>query len=230
MDVIFKHEEWILVRKTPLLLSVPGRSGPSGPDPRPSLGRLLEEHLERRVYPVHRLDYGVGGIMLFALSPRAQRIFSAAFEEGRILKTYEALTTGSGDIPPSPFENKLVRGKKRSFEAPYGKPALTLAEPTGSLQISPTETALSWQLRPLTGRPHQLRVQLAMRGFPILGDTLYGGLERAPFVGGSIALRATSLAFAFEAPEVGVTRSVYFLDNRLNPVESPGGVRPSHLH
>lgn len=209
MDVIFQQKEWIIVNKPPLLLTVPDRTG------RPSLGRQLQAALDRPIYPVHRLDFGVTGLVLFAHSVGAQRVLSTALEKGLIRKTYEAITSGTGSTAElQRFENRLVRGKKRSFEAPYGKHSVTLGRVVGTMQLGPQANALQWELHPLTGRPHQLRVQLAMRGYPILGDVLYGGTSRAPFENGVLALRATHLTFDFENAAFGVTRGDYSLDTR----------------
>jgi tRNA pseudouridine32 synthase/23S rRNA pseudouridine746 synthase len=87
------------------------------------------------------------------------------------------------------WESKIVRGKRRSFVAPHGQEAHTRAR-----VIDERDGFWLWELQPLTGRPHQLRVEMARFGAPIFGDTLYGG--EAAAVKDWIALRAVSLSFA----------------------------------
>jgi tRNA pseudouridine32 synthase/23S rRNA pseudouridine746 synthase len=69
------------------------------------------------------------------------------------------------------WKSNLVRGKKRSFIADHGKPSVTRAKSAGAA----VGEFLKWELQAVTGRPHQLRFEMSRRGFPILGDTLYGG-------------------------------------------------------
>ncbi|MCC7441835.1 MAG: RNA pseudouridine synthase [Bdellovibrionales bacterium] len=183
-------------------LSVPGRFGDGDErDRRAVAGRWLEEKLGARVWPVHRLDAEVSGLLLFALDAGTHRALQKLFEGRGIEKRYEALTS-QGEAPPEGeqrWESKIVRGKRRSFEAPHGKDSITLARCLGPARAeAEAPPAHRWDLQPLTGRPHQLRFELARHGFPILGDTLYG--SQTPWPPGGIALRAVSLDLGPEAP------------------------------
>jgi tRNA pseudouridine32 synthase / 23S rRNA pseudouridine746 synthase len=181
-------------------LTVPSRLGAA--DPRPCLGRELESELGSRLWPVHRLDFEVSGLVLFARTAEAHRIAGAAFEARRVRKTYQALTEGADRVEQLParfdWSSRLVRGKRRTFEAPHGAPAHTHAVALDRVQAHPlltsTEELLLFELHPETGRPHQLRVHLARAGFPVAGDTLYGARThlRDPH---AIALRSVGLAF-----------------------------------
>lgn len=217
------------------MLSVPGRSGAA--DQRPCAGRLLEAETGGRIFPVHRLDREVGGLLMFARNPEAHRHACKWFEDHLLQKTYEALvyplvedavdvaalmTAGSKDWLT--WEARLVRGKKRTFDAPHGKPAITRARCLGKKSMrgsswdelfvaqghiaeggreAPNEGHLSagldatlpvcWQLEPVTGRPHQLRWEMARHGMPIVGDTLYGGVPLQS--GDVIALRSVGIQF-----------------------------------
>ena len=87
------------------------------------------------------------------------------------------------------WKTQMQRGKRRSFESQNGEWAETNAR---VLQTTPQRVL--WQLDPVTGKPHQLRFELSRRGFPILGDKLYGSQES--FTGpdfAALALRAVSL-------------------------------------
>jgi tRNA pseudouridine32 synthase/23S rRNA pseudouridine746 synthase len=206
MEIVFESAAVLVADKPAGMLTVPSRMGAA--DARPCLGRLLEAARGLRLWPVHRLDLEVSGLVLFAKSAEAHRVASLAFEGRRVRKRYEALTEGADALGALPaeyrWESLLVRGKRRSFAAPHGKPAVTVARAlarvpaagliTTTAQDGPPPAALvRFALEPETGRAHQLRVHLATAGFPIAGDRLYGA--RTSFGGGphNIALRAVGL-------------------------------------
>jgi tRNA pseudouridine32 synthase/23S rRNA pseudouridine746 synthase len=178
-------------------LSVPARL--AGEDARPVLGRRLEEALGCRLWPVHRLDAEVTGIILYAKDAEAHREAGRWFEAREVDKAYEALTEGTVPVSsaasgaPEIWRSQLLRGKKRAYESPHGKAAETAARPLGMVEAE-GGPALQWALTPRTGRPHQLRFELAKHGFPILGDALYGASR--PWPKGGIALRCVRLGFA----------------------------------
>ncbi len=193
-QIVFDNQHVVAVDKPADMLTVPGRFGDA--DPRPVLGRLLEIQLGVRLWPVHRLDREVSGLVVFAKTADAHRIACGLFEGHEIKKVYEAFTE-MGKAPPAPMQNicwesRIVRGKKRSFEAPHGQQAITRAR-----VLRQKGDRLHWELQPETGRPHQLRVHLANAGFPIVGDALYG--SRLPFEAPGIALRAVALSVKDDA-------------------------------
>lgn len=191
--VVFENFNFLAVDKPAGWLSVPSRLGAA--DERPCAGRWLEEKFGR-LWPVHRLDEEVSGLLLFARTAEAHRVASMAFEGREVHKTYEAFTEGRADSgwkPGQSFEwkSRLMRGKKRAYEADYGKEAVTQAKWLGIDEVS---GLLRWELHPLTGRSHQLRFELAKRGYPIAGDALYGA--KAAWPTGGVALRSVALAWA----------------------------------
>ncbi len=201
LEILFESDELIAVDKPMGALSVPSRLGRD--DARPCVLYALSERFGRNFLPVHRLDEDVSGILVFAKTEEAHRRLNLAFETRSTRKEYEAWTEARGPLPSGEvtFEDRLHRGKKRAFVAPHGKPAITVARVEGRAMFEGREYA-RWLLRPLTGRSHQLRVQLALRGFPILGDRLYGA--NADFLEGGIALRAVRLDIGvkIEAPDL----------------------------
>ena len=195
MNRIFENEALIIVDKPVNWLTTPAREAD---DPRPCLGRRLQDELGLRIFPVHRLDFEVSGLVLFAKTAAAHRLAQAWFEGGRVTKTYRAL---SGLAPGWPAEwtewrSQLAKGKRRAFRAAHGKAALTRA------RAQRAGDQLRWTLEPRTGRSHQLRFELADHGWPILGDVLYGAEPRAPESG--IALRAVSLDFEGVGERMGL--------------------------
>ncbi len=197
-SIVFQNQNFIAVDKPAGHLSVPSRLGAQ--DKRPCLGILLQEHLKTQIYPVHRLDLEVSGLLLFALTVDAQRVSNRWFEKHVVRKTYSAWT--EGQAPASGFQtewkNLLLRGKKRSYESPHGQEAITQARFLGAGEFQ-GRSLLEWRLNPITGRSHQLRVHLSSHGFPIAGDTLYGAQSMPEMEG--IALRSCELDLTAVPPQ-----------------------------
>jgi tRNA pseudouridine32 synthase / 23S rRNA pseudouridine746 synthase len=188
--LLFENKDLVVVEKFPLTLSVPSRMGVE--DPRPVVGIELEKKLAQRIYPIHRLDYEVAGLLIFAKTSEAQRWGNTAFEEKRIRKTYWGVAPRKVPLQINAaftWEDRIHRGKKRSFVAPHGKDATTHAK---FLRPHATHPAWDlWELEPLTGRPHQLRVQMMLHAQPLVGDELYGSTEK--WTQDGIALKAVRL-------------------------------------
>ena len=163
---------------------------------------LHGESLQGYVGVPHRLDRGVSGVLLFAATPRAARQLSRQFERRQIRKSYLAIVAGgeaardaveamvraaaeagsSGD--PSAHGSVVWRDtiakiadQARASIVPDGesggREAVTLARLCGRL----AGDRLLVELSPVTGRMHQLRLQAAARGLPVLGDDLYGAAD-----------------------------------------------------
>ena len=112
--------------------------------------------------PVHRLDFGTTGILLTGKTQKSIRLLNKAFEEKKISKKYIAITIGKMQ-------------SEGSVEAPIdGKSATTMFKIIDTV-ASDKYDFLNWvELRPLTGRRHQLRKHMSQIGNPILGDKDYG--------------------------------------------------------
>lgn len=167
LNVLHVDHGVLAVSKPDGLLSVPGR------------GAHLADCLLSRVqvaFPaallVHRLDRDTSGVMVFGLSPHAQRLLSKQFEEQRVCKSYVARVAGRMAEPAGEIDLPLIadwpnRPRQMVCHA-TGKPSLTVYE---VLHADENESRV--QLRPRTGRTHQLRVHLLALGHPVLGDPLY---------------------------------------------------------
>lgn len=189
--ICWRSERAVIVDKPAGWLSVPARQSD---DPRPCVGLRLEQQLDTRVWPVHRLDVPVSGLMIFALDEDAHRALNQAFERRLIQKTYEAWCPAL-DAPKAHqqrWASLLMRGKKRAYTSPKGKDALTIASPLERFERQGHQL-MRWHLEPHTGRSHQLRVHMAEYAAPIINDVLYGGLELWPQRQDQIALRAVSI-------------------------------------
>lgn len=153
----------------------------------------------------HRLDRPVSGAMVFARHVRAARKISTQFEERRVAKTYWALVAGAVTPERGTWVDHLrkVYGHPQAevvaADHPEAREAVLHYDVRGQGQ-SASGDLISWlQIRLETGRTHQVRVQAASRGWPILGDELYGSqIPFGPVVDEprerAIALHARSLA------------------------------------
>jgi tRNA pseudouridine32 synthase/23S rRNA pseudouridine746 synthase len=169
--VISLREGWLVSEKPAGLLSVPGR-GPEKADC--LLSRLAESYPD--ILTVHRLDQATSGLLIWALDKDHQRRLSRLFEERKVRKEYEALICGT----PAEEEGE-IRLKQRLdvdnrpmqiVDEELGKPSVT----RWRVLDRRSDGLCRIRLYPETGRTHQLRLHMASRGWPILGDNLYGGL------------------------------------------------------
>ncbi|MDQ1901760.1 pseudouridine synthase [Paracoccus sp. WLY502] len=166
-QVIHADHEILVVGKPAGLLSVPGRG--EGKDD------CLINRL-RGAFPtvllVHRLDQDTSGVMVFGLTPHAQRTLAKQFEERKVKKTYVARLSGRLEPKTGTVDLPLIvdwpNRPRQKVDHDQGRPALTEWR---VIRASDAETRV--RLFPLTGRSHQLRVHMAETGHPILGDPLY---------------------------------------------------------
>lgn len=169
LTLIYIDEHLLVLDKPAGLLAVPGR----GADKRDCLAsRVQAEYPEALV--VHRLDMATSGLMLMARSEATQKQLSRMFAERQVDKTYIAIVDGrldqdSGDID-LPLITDWPNRPKQKIDHDIGKPALTHYR---VLAYTPAQDTSRVELKPHTGRTHQLRLHMQALGHPILGDPLY---------------------------------------------------------
>ena len=163
------------------------------------LPALLKRQLGCEIYPVHRLDQAVGGVMVFAKTEKMAAKLSKAIQEGKLQKEYLAVLTkrpeeDSGELHDLLFHDRF---KNKTFAVSkerkgVKKAALSyrvLAESNGRCLV---------HVRLYTGRTHQIRVQFASRGCPLVGDGKYASNLKEKKLGFSYqALYSYKLQFAF---------------------------------
>jgi len=139
--------------------------------------RVASKLLKVGLYVVHRLDRVASGLLLFAKHHDAAAACSQAFASGEVEKVYLAVVAGNpndqGTIAAPVAPDPLLPG--RFLVAPGGKKAVTRFR-----VLARGERCCLLEVRPETGRSHQIRVHLASIGCPIVGDSLYGAHQPAP--------------------------------------------------
>lgn len=206
MDVVHQDRHLLVVNKPPGLLAQADRTG--DPDVL-SLGKAyLKAHAEKEgaVYLglVHRLDRPASGLMVLARTSKAARRLSKQFRERLPEKRYLAIVEGrcEGWDTCTDF---LVKENRQVRVVQAEHPGAKYAELTWQA-LARAEGLSLLLVRLKTGRPHQIRVQLATRGFPILGDLRYGAAREMD--GRNLALHAYHLRLEHPVRRKGVAWTV----------------------
>lgn len=139
-----------------------------------SIHSLLEKKLSQKIFIVHRLDKEVSGVILFAKNARTHKYLNQQFNNRTIKKSYIALVHGV-----MKNEDGIIDKPIREF----GSGRMAVDEEKGKTSVTAYKVLKRFdnytliELKPTTGRRHQLRVHLYHIGYPIVGDTRYGDKE-----------------------------------------------------
>lgn len=139
----------------------------------------LQDTLGGNVFPLHRLDKNVAGIMVYARTKPAAAALSKAIQNGEMIKEYVAQVHGT---PPEQgnWEDLLFKDSRKNKV--YTVKRMRAGVKTARLEfkrLTNTDPALV-RIRLHTGRSHQIRVQFSSRGFPLVGDHKYGARDHFP--------------------------------------------------
>jgi len=201
LEILFEDNHLLALNK-PAGLATMGAARGS-----PTLLALARQYIKRKYHKpgnvylgiVSRLDAPASGVVLMARTSKAARRLSRAFRERRVQKTYWVIVEGRVHARSATLEDYLARDQRLQRMAvvdsstPHARPARLSFR---RLCVAAAESLLEVELE--TGRKHQIRVQLARQGHPVLGDRKYGA--RGAFARG-IALHARRLAV--EHPTTG---------------------------
>jgi 23S rRNA pseudouridine1911/1915/1917 synthase len=158
---------------------------------------------------VHRLDRPTSGVLLLARTSKAASRLSEQFREGTVEKVYWAVVEGRIAAESGEWSDTLLKDEGHNLVAPVAPGTPGGREATLGYRVLGRSGRTSLvEVRPRTGRSHQIRVQLAARGLPIVGDRKYGSARTLTALDGKprVALHARSLTFSHptrrEATEV----------------------------
>ncbi|HEY7774229.1 MAG TPA: RluA family pseudouridine synthase [Marinagarivorans sp.] len=204
--VIYQDDDYLAINKPSGLLSNPGRAENTYDC---ALTRLQTAFGE--IHLVHRLDCDTSGVMVFAKHKKAEGALKKQLQEREIEKTYHALVWGVPKLAkgviqfplgPNPDDRPLQKIE------PKGKAATTRYH---LLEANTDSDTALLELKPETGRTHQLRVHLEGIGHPILGDTFYGHAQ-AQAMQSRLCLHAKTLQFShpFSGQPVVIDTAVPF--------------------
>lgn len=186
LQILYEDDHLLMVDKPAGMLIHPSRSCNSG-----TLANLVQGHYRRSgrqaaFHPVTRLDRDTFGIVLVAKHAHAHNLLQAA----EIRKTYHAMVFGTPPQPQGRVDSPIARRPLPSllrYISEEGKPSVTEYR-----VLDKTDRLSKLELRPVTGRTHQLRLHCAYMGVPILGDPQYFSAESAAF-SGEIGLKSQVL-------------------------------------
>lgn len=188
MEILFKDQHIVVCIKPSGVLSASDISGSKN-----MTDMLKDEVGVAQVYPIHRLDREVSGVMVYALSKSAADKLSAdCSEKDRFKKVYYAVCSGTPTEQRGVFEDLLFKDTKRSKSFVVDK--MRKGVKTAKLEyevLESLEDKCLVKISLITGRTHQIRVQFASRKMPLIGDRKYGGEKSEK----GLALRSVTLTF-----------------------------------
>ena len=151
---------------------------PVGLDSEHDLPAQLQAQIGGEIYPVHRLDKNVGGVMVFARNRQTASLLSKAITQGEMVKEYVAMVHGA---PPAEgdWEDWLFKDSRKNkvFVVKRERTGVKQARLSYVRQKAGEESLV--RIRLYTGRSHQIRVQFSSRGYPLVGDHKYGSRDSA---------------------------------------------------
>lgn len=173
IEIIYQDQRIVVLNKQTGLLSVPG----IGPEKKDCLAKRVNAQVPgARI--VHRLDRDTSGVIIMALDAEAHRELSRQFQDREVKKTYIAVVNGLVELDQGeinlPMRKDMESGSKplQIIDHEQGRSAVT------NYRVLNRETDRTrLELKPITGRSHQLRLHLKTIGHPILGDDLYAPPE-----------------------------------------------------
>ena len=207
-ETVLFQDDHILVADKPHFLPVV----PAGRYLQQTLLVRLKRRLGlRELSPVHRIDRDTAGLVLFSVQRETRGLYQALFRDRQVSKVYEAVAPWRTDLAlPRTHESRLEESGHffRMHEVP--------GRPNTCTHIDVLEVAAPWaryRLQPITGKRHQLRVQMAALGVPLRGDALYPEVNDPAEGDYSNPLQLLARTLAFNDPVTGEARH---FDSRLH--------------
>ncbi|MBL7917281.1 MAG: RluA family pseudouridine synthase [Bacteroidia bacterium] len=176
LNIIYEDDILLVCNKPAGLMVEPDRNN------YPNLLQQVKNYLKEKtgdknpyVQHLHRIDRAVSGVLLFTKNKEYLRNLSEQFAQREVEKEYLALTANAPIEMKGVLEHWHRKEKKKAVLVPQGTPFSELAKL--DYEVEKYGTFFLWKIKLHTGKFHQIRVQLASTGCPILGDKLYGSTE-----------------------------------------------------
>ena len=173
--ILYRDETLAVAVKPEGILSQPDRTGED------SMVTLLKEQLGKEVFPIHRLDRAVGGVMIFAMTKAAAGKLSGMVGTEAFEKEYLAVIHGTPLEENREFTDYLYHDPRKNYTSVVSKTQKDAKEARLAYVVLGKDMEKEFSLvrvRLYTGRTHQIRVQFSSRGMPIAGDGKYGARDR----------------------------------------------------
>lgn len=241
MPIVFQDENLVVVDKPAFLATMPrGRHITET-----AVVRLRRELGNPDLVPAHRLDRLTSGLLIFTARREVRGAYQSLFADGGVEKLYHALTEPEPragidgalpalpTLPETPLEIRTrqhkVAGQMQAYTIDGEPNAHTVVEGITLSDVPRVADGLAagrdrvalWQLRPITGRTHQLRLHLSELGFPILGDQYYPELLPADAEDASVPLHLVCVEMSFTDPLSGEPRTFRSARSVFNPLSLP---------
>jgi len=151
--------------------------------------------------PIHRIDRDTAGLVLFSVNPATRDAYHALFRNHQVAKTYQAIAPWNPALPwPLRLQSRIAESAHFMQQTEVDGP------PNAITHITPLENLGGWaryQLEPVTGQRHQLRVHMAALGLPLVGDGIYPVLTPEGSADYAQPLQLLAQAIAFTCPLTG---------------------------
>lgn len=177
MEILFEDKDLIVCVKERGVLSQEGKDGEK------TMPSLLSAQTGSEIYPIHRLDKEVGGVMVFAKNQKAAAALSSQVTDRMMEKEYITLIEGVPEDREGTLEDLLFFDRRKNKSFTVKKERYGVKKASLSYRVLNEKEGLSLvRVRLHTGRTHQIRVQFASRKMPIAGDRRYGSRSESKII------------------------------------------------
>lgn len=175
MEILFEDKD--------VIVAIKERGVLSEENSKPNMVTLLKEHTKGEIFPVHRLDKDVGGVMVYAKTNKAASELSKQVGDRTMEKTYLAVLHGTPQEKCGTLEDLLFFDKAKNKSFTVKKERKGVKKALLSYVVLAEINAMSLvEVRLMTGRTHQIRVQFASRKMPLVGDRRYGAKDDSKII------------------------------------------------